>query len=160
MHLRKCLRHVLTPHQFILINSSLSPTFQPVISSTLSWTQEKEYCTLCIVAHKISPEFQKKHEYDTVRAYSSATTNLTFPDVSLFKSILSQAICTTTRINHRKKGTQSHYGTYSPPVSFESHPLCSSRKDRIARPPDQVALQQSVRRVAHQYMRMRLKHAR
>jgi hypothetical protein len=36
----------------------------------------------------------------------------------------------------------------------ESHPLCSSRKDRIARPPDQVVLPQSMRRVVHQYTKI------
>ena len=36
-------------------------------------------------------------------AYSSLTTNLTLPNMSFFKSILTQAICTTTRINCQNK---------------------------------------------------------
>lgn len=149
---------IVYPHQLII--ASLGFIFQSFISSTLSWTQEKEYSTLCVVAHKISPEFQKKHEYDTVPAYSSATTNLTFPDMSLFKSILAQAIYNDGNQSPKKKLTRFHYGTYSRPVSFESHPLCSSRKGRIARPPDQVVLPQSVRRVVHQYPKILSKHAK
>jgi hypothetical protein len=111
--------------------------------------------------HNSAQKFTKVRENTSMikRAYtsSSATTNLTLPDMSLLKSILAQAICTTTRINHRKEVTRFHYGTYNPPVSFESRPLCSSRKVRIARLPGQVALPQSMHRVV---TKIPLKHAK
>ena len=61
---------------------------------------DTKYCTICIVTIH---HFEK-----TIRVYRSATTNLTLPHMSLFKSILALAICTTTRINHGKKLPSSY----------------------------------------------------
>ena len=99
----------------------------------------------------------RKHKYDTTRSQLSDHHQFYSSRHEPFRIHFGPGDLYNDRNQSPKKVTQFHHGTYNPPASFESHPLCSSRMDRIARPLDRVALLQSMRRVVNQHAKTALK---